>query len=812
MKAIIMAGGFGTRLRPLTCGRPKPLLSVMNKPVMEYTIDLLKKHGITEIGVTLQYLPEDIKNYFGDGSDWGVHIEYFVEEVPLGTAGSVKNAEGFLNDTFVVISGDALTDVDINKAVEFHKKNNSITTLILKEVEVPLDYGVVVTETDGKIRRFLEKPSWSEVFSNTVNTGMYILEPEALTYFEKGKNFDFSKDLFPLLMNNNKTLYGFTTEDYWCDIGDIQSYVQAHADILNKKVRVELREKEVRKGVFVGEGVEIHADALIEGPAVIGDHCKIGKGVKIHPYTVMGKNVIVHNHSSVKRSIVWDNSIIGTDSKISGSILCYRTNLKSNVTAYEQAVIGDDTLLRDRAIVKPNVKIWPHKVIESGAIASENIIWGTKHSKVLFGKHGIAGDINVELTPEFASKIGTAFATALKQGSKVCISSDQSSAGKMLKYALVSGCIAGGLEVYELENTVMPITRNIISFLDLDGGIHIKMEQGSSSKCSIKFMGKDGIEISKAFEKKIENTYTTGEFHRCELSRVKSLNSLNEYNYFYIQNLLKSVDIKNIKSAALKIVAGEVTPFIFSLLKQICDELKCELVYKSQYNKDNFEKLSLEVLNSKADFGFIMDDSSEKMLLIDDKGRIVKNDLYTALISLVSLKVSMNNSVVVPITASSVMEKLASQHNARIIRTKTGREENMSAIVKDSKAAGEKGVYILHYDAFAAMVKMLDFISREKIKLSGLVESIPSFYMTQKSIECPWEAKGKVIRSLIQEKSDGQIELYEGVKIFHDKGWVLVLPDSDEPVCNIYSEGVSKELAESLSETYVDKIKSIIAG
>ena len=137
MKAIIMAGGHGTRLRPLTCGRPKPMVSVMNKPVMEYTIDLLKKHGITEIGVTLQYLPDDIKNYFGDGSAWGVHIEYFVEDVPLGTAGSVKNAEEFLNDTFVVISGDALTDINIKKAVDFHKKNNSITTLVLKEVDVP---------------------------------------------------------------------------------------------------------------------------------------------------------------------------------------------------------------------------------------------------------------------------------------------------------------------------------------------------------------------------------------------------------------------------------------------------------------------------------------------------------------------------------------------------------------------------------------------------------------------------------------------------------------------------------------------------
>ena len=166
MKAIIMAGGAGSRLRPLTCGRPKPIVPIMNKPVMAHIIELLKKNGITEIGVTLQYLPEKIENMFGDGSEYGVHMEYFIEDSPLGTAGSVKNAEEFLDDTFVVISGDALTDIDLTKAINFHKAKNTLCTLILKEVAVPLEYGIVVTDDNGKITRFLEKPSWGEVFSN----------------------------------------------------------------------------------------------------------------------------------------------------------------------------------------------------------------------------------------------------------------------------------------------------------------------------------------------------------------------------------------------------------------------------------------------------------------------------------------------------------------------------------------------------------------------------------------------------------------------------------------------------------------------
>ncbi len=812
MKAIIMAGGSGTRLRPLTCGRPKPIVPVMNKPVMEYIIELLKKHNITEIGVTLQYLPEMIKNAFGDGRDLGVHLEYFVEDVPLGTAGSVKNAQDFLDDTFVVISGDALTDIDLNSAINFHKEKRSAATLVLKEVSMPLEYGVVVTDENGRIRRFLEKPSWGEVFSNTVNTGIYILEPEVLSYYSRGEVFDFSKDLFPLLMQNKKPIYGYITADYWCDIGDIQSYIQSHFDILDGKVKVSLKEREIREGVFAGTGVDVHADAIIEGPVVIGDNCKIGKGVKIEPYSIIGEDVIIHNYCSVKRSIIWKNSSIGVKAHLSGSILCYRTNLKSNVSVYEQAVIGDDSQVKERAVIKPNVKIWPHKIVETGTVVNDHIIWGTKFTKTIFGKNGISGEINIEITPEFASKLGTAFGAVLKMGSRVCVSSDESTLVQMIKHSIVSGCISSGLEVCDLGQTVMPITRNVVSFLNLDGGIHIKMHPDSNTKINIEFIDKNGIGVSRTVERKIENVFVTGDFRRCESSRIKHVNMLKDYNYFYFQNLLNTVKCENIKVARFNIIIGETTQFIRSLLQQICDDLKCEMIYNPRLRETNLEELSAEVIRSKANLGLIIDSSGERLTLVDDAGRIIKNDLYTVLISIVSLKMSMTNSVVVPITASNVMETLAVKYNTRVIRTKTAQQEIMDTIVKERNKKMANGIYILNYDAFASLVKILDFIASENTKLSSVIETIPEFHVTQKAIECPWEAKGKVMRSLIQEKNDEEVELYEGVKIFHDRGWVLILPDADEPLCTVYSEGISKEFAESLNQQYVDKIRNIITS
>ena len=234
MKAIIMAGGEGSRLRPLTCTMPKPMAPVMNLPVMEHIIDLLKKHSITDIGVTLMYMPECITNYFGDGSAFGVKLTYFTEDTPMGTAGSVKAAEEFLSDDFIVISGDALCDIDLSRAIAFHYEKGAEATLVLSPKDIPLEYGVVVTDDNGKIERFLEKPVWSQVFSDTVNTGIYVLNKKVLGYIEKSP-CDFSKDVFTKMLEDKKALYGFVTDGYWCDIGGLDAYRHCHYDILIKK-------------------------------------------------------------------------------------------------------------------------------------------------------------------------------------------------------------------------------------------------------------------------------------------------------------------------------------------------------------------------------------------------------------------------------------------------------------------------------------------------------------------------------------------------------------------------------------------------
>ena len=281
MKAVVMAGGEGTRLRPLTSNQPKPMVPIVGKPCMEHILELLRAHGFEDVIVTVAFLPQAIRSYFGDGASLGLNIQYSVEESPLGTAGSVRLASDALDDTFLVISGDALCDIDLKKIVEQHQEKGAAVTIGLKSVENPLEFGIVVTDEDGKVERFLEKPSWGQVFSDTINTGIYVLEPEVLKHVPTDRPYDFAKELFPLLLEMGRPIYGYVCEGYWQDIGNLDQYRQANFDALDERVRLNVPGLKIRGDVWIGEGVEIDDVEGVEGPAFIGNYCAhLARGVR----------------------------------------------------------------------------------------------------------------------------------------------------------------------------------------------------------------------------------------------------------------------------------------------------------------------------------------------------------------------------------------------------------------------------------------------------------------------------------------------------------------------------------------------------
>ncbi len=818
MKAIIMAGGEGTRLRPLTCGIPKPMVPIANKPVMEHIINHVRSYGIKDIGVTMAYLPSVITDYFGDGSEWDINLSYFIEESPLGTGGSVKNAEEFLDDTFIIISGDALTNIDIKKAIDFHKSKGSKATLVLRKEAVPLEYGVVITDDAGKIVRFMEKPSWGEVFSDTINTGIYVLEPEVLSYYKKGDNFDFSKDLFPKLLNDKIPMYGYVAEEYWNDIGDLKVYNEVNYDVMAGRIQLANTYKEISKGVWVGENTSIDPDCQLIPPVYIGSNCTLKKGAYITE-SIIGDNCEIGVNSSVKRSILWRNCDISSNVHCRGTVLCNNIVVKNSVQIYENTVIGNETNIMPGAVVKPNIKVWPDKTIEEDTVVSQNLVWGTKAAKSLFGFRDISGDINTDLSPELLSKLGSAFGSMLKEGSRLVISTDETNSAAVMKEALSAGLLSTGVKLMDIDRVVLPVNRFAVRFYNADGGIHVRSDfnPDSRNKVHIEILNNQGINIDRNTERKIENIFARSDFKRCNADKIKEISKVNNFFEFYMQqgaNMLK--DLKVLKDRRFRIVAGSRSDLMqlmaVTYLESIGCSVETDYLNKPQMQlKEYISYMAEQVVKKGAEMGIVFSEDGESAVIIDHKGRVIDSQKYITMASLLVLKSGTPAKLVVPYTATRKIEGMASRFNSSVVRTKSIPSEIMKHMIGiDNSSKVESLQYLLHYDSIRGIGCIIEYLIENSLSLADLIKELPELYMQKQEVQCQWQSKGRVIREIIEGHKDKQLELLEGVMINDEKGWVLVLPDSEKPVCNIYTEGATEEYAKELAAIYSEKISGIV--
>ncbi|NEQ94195.1 MAG: NTP transferase domain-containing protein, partial [Okeania sp. SIO2G4] len=579
MRAVLMAGGSGTRLRPLTCDLPKPMVPILNRPIAEHIINLLKKHQIREIIATLHYLPDVMREYFQDGSQFGVQMTYAIEEEqPLGTAGCVKNIAELLDETFLVISGDTITDFDLTTAIEFHKKNNSKATLVLTRVPNPIDFGVVITDEKQRIKKFLEKPSSSEIFSDTVNTGTYILEPEILNYLPDNQESDFSKELFPLLLDKNEPMYGYIAEGYWCDVGHLDAYREAQYDALQHTVKLDFAYQERSPGLWTGENTYIDRTAKVETPALIGDNCRIGPRVQIEAGSVIGDNVTIGADADVKRPIIWNGALVGEDANLRACVICRGARIDRRAQVLEGAVVGSLSTVGEEAQISPNVRVWPSKKVESGATLNINLIWGTTAKRNLFGQRGVQGLANIDITPEFAVKLGAAYGSTLKPGSTISASRDQRSISRMVSRSLIAGLMSVGVNVINLESTAIPIARTILPTMNLVGGIHVRLSPNRSDQILIEIFDSQGINLSKTKEKKIEGAYFKEDLRRVQIPEIGNVVYRHEVLDAYskgFENLLNSEAIRYSKS---KVVIDYCYGVSGAVLPQLLAKFGCDAV------------------------------------------------------------------------------------------------------------------------------------------------------------------------------------------------------------------------------------------
>ncbi len=360
MKAVILVGGEATRLLPLTYNIPKAMVPVLNIPFLEHVIRYLSQHRIKDITLAQSHLSQPIKSYFGNGSQFGVKLSYTVEDAPLGTAGAVKNAERYLDETFLVLNGDIFTDLDITAMIVSHRERKAKATIALTPVDDPTSYGLIETNAQGRVTRFLEKPKWSQVTTNMINAGTYVLEPEVLVQIPPQTNFSFERGLFPILLDQGEPIYAYPSSAYWIDIGTPEKYLQLHRDLLSgKSSRYALAPGE---GVLIGEQSYIHPTAQIKGAVVIGSNCSIGRRVKLTGPVVIGAGCTILENSIIEESIIWRNARLGKRVDLKNSIVADNCCLNAD-SIIEDSILGDKVTVASGCKLEPGSRIWPGATI-----------------------------------------------------------------------------------------------------------------------------------------------------------------------------------------------------------------------------------------------------------------------------------------------------------------------------------------------------------------------------------------------------------------------------------------------------------------
>lgn len=829
MKAVIMAGGEGTRLRPLTSNQPKPMIPMANRPMMDHVVRLLAAHGFDDLVVTLAFLPEAIRAYFGNGEEFGVRISYATEETPLGTAGSVRNAMEELDEPFLVISGDVVTDVNLSDVVAFHQAKSALATIALKSTQDPLEFGIVITRQDGSIERFLEKPSWGQVFSDTVNTGIYVLEPEVFDHIPEGRAVDFSSEVFPNLLDAGKALYGCAVEGYWEDVGTLEAYTRAHHDVLSGKVSLDVPGFRMRPGIWVGEGAEVDPSAVIDGPAVIGDNCRIGPNARIGSFSVLGSNVRVGQDVETERVVVHDNCFIGTGVSLRGCVVGRSVDLRRGVRCEEGVVLGDRCRIGADAFLAEGVKVYPAKTVDPGAVVNSSIVWETRGARHLFGRGGVSGLANVDITPEVAMRLSMAWAATLPRGATVTSSRDTSRAARVLKRAVMVGLNASGVDVADLEAASVPLTRFAVRTSGSDGGVSVRLSPEDPQSVVIRFFDGDGLDLDEAAQRKIERLLSREDFRRAIAPEIGDIEFPARTFEQYTAAMLSTVDLAAIRSARFKLVvdyafgtASFATP---NVLAKLGADVLAVNPFAATAPAMRFDRAAAVarvaslVRSSGAHLGVVIDPSGERAIWVDDNGRILSAEAQVLAALRLVLLCSEAPRVALPVSAPHTAEDLCAEAGAEIVWTKLSEANVLETASREgvSMAASADGglvfpCFLPAFDALCALGQLLAMLAKTGLPLSKVADLSPPVHIVRRTVPTPWEHKGLVMRTMTEEAAELDPVLLEGVKVPAPDGWSLVFPDPEQPITQVWAEAADELTAVQRAESWAARVSDLVAG
>jgi mannose-1-phosphate guanylyltransferase/phosphomannomutase len=607
--------------------------------------------------------------------------------------------------------------------------------------------------------------------------------------------------------------------------------MRANADVLQGRVDVEIPAKNIGGNIWCEDGVQIEEDAQLYGPIYLAHDCKIKSGAIVHGPSTIGHYTILDERSQVDRSIVWNNSYIGERAELRGAIVGSSTNIKSKAVMFEGSVIGDNSIIQEGAIIQPNVKIWPDKEIESGAVVNSSIIWGSQGRRGLFSRFGVTGLVNVDLTPEFAAKLGAAYGAILPKGSTVCINRDSSHrTSRMIKRAIVAGLPSAGINVHDINQVPIPVARYFVRNTDAVGGVNVRLSPHDQRIVDIKFFDQNGLDINKTTERKIENLYFREDFRRVYLDDLGWIEVLEDSDVIspYREGVLKVVDTQLVQQRRFQLVVDYANGSTAQILPALFNRLACEVIVlnnsmdESRFSRPmeeidkDLQRLATITSTLNNDMGIRIDPGGERISVVDDRGRILDGTKMLAVMTSLFLRKYRGGTVAAPVTAPGALEHLAERYDGHIQHTRVQAHALMSA-------AGREGVVLVGdgtggfvfpsmqpaFDGMLAILKLLELLSTFEMRLSEVVDDLPPYYMSRTMVNCPWESKGKVMRILSEQYRERRTKPIDGIKIDLGKEWVLVLPDADRPLFHVVAESVSNEQAQALAEKYARVVSGL---
>ena len=699
MKAVIMAGGEGTRLRPLTCDLPKPMTRLCGRPVMTYLLDLLQRHGVREAAVTMRYLPQVIREEY-DGHYKDVQLHFVEEDKPLGTAGSVRGAcrscAGFEEDDILVVSGDALTDIDIEAAYAFHKRSGAAATLVVSRVEDPREYGLVDMAEDGRITGFVEKPGWAQAVTDSANTGMYILSPDILPYIPENTSFDFARDLFPLLLKDGLPLYAYETDSYWCDIGDLSSYVSCQKDILEGRVHTELA---IQDGVVCADDERPSGSYTLVPPVYIGRGVRIGTAAQIGPFAVLDEGSCIGNNAKIRGSVLLEHAYVGDRASLTGALLCHGASVRRGASLFEGAVVGEGSVVGEYASVSPDVKIWPGKQVESSRYLRENLRDG-HGAPSRFDDNGITGETGVELTPEMCARLGAAVGS-LHRGEKVAVGCSHDRAATVLRMALISGILSAGGLVWDFAGCIEPQFDYFVDFSMIRMGVYVS----GGPRGSIRLVTTGGLPAGRSVERAVETRLSAGDFTRASWDTLQLPTDMSGMGQLYRQELV-SMAPEGLGGINAEVRGSDHEPV--KMLSAVLDTVGCSV--------GDGIRLHLGA-------------GGRRLSLFDPQAGYIWPERVLAISCYIAF--TRHEDVALPYDAPVAIEEMAAKHGCRVRRymrcPTDGADEEARRL-----AMSQPWVR----DGLMTAVRVLDFMKRQHMTLNELTAELPSFAVATKTVPC----------------------------------------------------------------------------